>query len=330
MVSIRRGILFINIGSPSSLRISAVAGFLREFLMDRRVIDINFLSRFLLVNFCVVPFRVRWSRRAYQRIWREEGSPLLVFARAFGDKLQKKLPQQIRIAVAMRYGEPSISNAISELLAQGIEELTVFPLFPQYSSAASGSAIEAALRHPALKKTQVKVIEHYYDKEFYLKSVTHAIAAHLREKTTDFVLFSYHSLPVRQLPCQPQPGCCDRATHDNRLCYRFQCLQTTRAVSQRLGLSNCTTAFQSRLGRIPWIRPYTDEKIAELVQQGVEHLAVVCPGFAMDCFETLEEVGMRLRDDFKRIGGKSLTLIPCLNADERWLENLSHYLVNTE
>ena len=330
MVSIRRGVLFINIGSPSSLRISAVARFLRVFLMDRHVIDINFLARFLLVNFCIVPLRVRWSRRAYRRIWRQEGSPLLFFTQTFKDKLQKKLPQQIKIAVAMRYGEPSIAKAISTLLTQGIDELIVFPLFPQYSSAVSGSAIEAISRYPARKKIRVKVIEHYYDKEFYLKSLTHTIGKHLREKPADFVLFSYHGLPVRQLPCQPQPGCCEHATQANRLCYRFQCLQTTRAVSKRLGLPNSATAFQSRLGRIPWIKPYTDEKIAELSQQGVEHLAVVCPGFAVDCLETLEEIGIRLRDDFTRLGGKSLTLIPCLNTDEQWLENLSHYLVNME
>lgn len=328
----RQGILFINIGSPASLRLRSVANYLREFLSDHRVIDINPIARFLLVNLLIVPFRSRNSRAAYRKIWRKDGSPLLFFSHACTNALNAKLPPHITTAVAMRYREPSLHQAIAALCAKNIEQLTIMPLFPQYSSAANGSAIEAALHIVARQQKipRLRVVNYFYDQSFYQQALTATIADYLQKnRQTDYLLFSYHGLPQRQLPCPATPpDCCAVATSDNKLCYRRQCLQTTHVVAQQLKLpqSFYSTAFQSRLAGTPWIKPWSDEQVKKLADTGIKHLAVVCPSFVADCLETLEEVGMRLRDDFIQAGGKELTLIPCLNDSEAWVDALRDYL----
>ena len=328
----RHGVLFINIGSPASLQLRSVANYLRKFLSDCRVIDINPVFRFLLVNFLIVPFRTRNSRAAYRKIWRKEGSPLLFFTHACARALNAKLPAHIITAVAMRYSKPSLSQAIATLCEHNIEQLTIMPLFPQYSSAANGSAIEAALRIVACQQKipHLQVVNYFYDQPFYQQALSASISAYLQKNhQTDYLLFSYHGLPQRQLPCHATPpDCCATATPNNKLCYRRQCVQTTHAVAQSLQLPQnfYSTAFQSRLAGTPWIKPWSDEKVKELARNGVKHLAVVCPSFVADCLETLEEVGMRLRDDFIAAGGKELTLIPCLNDDAQWVDALGDYL----
>ncbi len=329
----RHGVLFINIGSPASLRLWSVASYLRKFLSDRRVIDINPVLRFLLVNLLIVPLRSRNSRAAYGQIWKEEGSPLLFFSHALVRALNAQLPPHIFAAVAMCYSEPSLTQAIAALAARDVERLTIMPLFPQYSSAANGAAIEAALRVVARQQNipYLRVVNYFYDQPFYQRALRTTIADYLQKNpSTDYVLFSYHGLPRRQLPCRATPpDCCATVTANNKLCYRRQCLQTTRAVAQslRLPANFYSTAFQSRLAGTPWIKPWSDEKVKELAQQkGVKHLAVVCPSFVADCLETLEEVGMRLRADFIERGGTELTLIPCLNDNPSWVALLSDYL----
>ncbi len=323
--------MFINIGSPASLHWHAVASYLRRFLSDRRVISINPVLRFLLVNLLIVPFRTRSSLAAYRKIWCQEGSPLLFFTHACARALNAKLPAHMTAAVAMRYCEPSLDQAIAALRAQNIEQLTIMPLFPQYSSAANGSSIEAALRIVArqAKLPRLQVVNYFYDQPFYQQALSASIAAYLQKnQQTDYLLFSYHGLPQRQLPCPAAPpDCCVTATQDNRMCYRFQCLQTTQAVAEQLKLPQnfYSTAFQSRLAGTPWIKPWSDEKVRELATR-VKHLAVVCPSFVADCLETLEEVSMRLRADFINAGGKELTLIPCLNDNALWVDALYNYL----
>ena len=232
----------------------------------------------------------------------------------------------------MRYSEPSLSQAIAALCAQNIEQLTIMPLFPQYSSAANGSAIEAALRIVArqAKIPRLQVVNYFYDQPFYQQALSTSIAAYLQKnQQTNYLLFSYHGVPQRQLPCPATPpDCCATATPSNKLCYRRQCVQTTHAVAQSLQLPQnfYSTAFQSRLAGALWIKPWSDEKVKELARNGVKHLAVACPSFVADCLETLEEVGMRLRDDFIQAGGKELTLIPCLNDNAQWVEALGDYL----
>ena len=327
----RHGVLLINIGSPATLSLGDVAKYLRKFLSDRRVIDINPALRFLLVNLFIVPCRTRNSRQAYSKIWRNDGSPLLIFSHACQRALQAKLPAHITAAVAMRYSQPDIAAAVTQLCAQNISQLTIMPLFPQYSSAANGSAIAAALQALSQQANipRLQVVNCFYDQPFYQQALCDVIATHLQEnKKIDFLLFSYHGLPQRQLPCHAPPDCCASATAHNQLCYRRHCLQTTQAVAARLQLpaSFYTTAFQSRLAGTPWIKPWSDVEVKKLARRGVQHLAVVCPSFVADCLETLEEVGMRLRDDFIHTGGKKLTLIPCLNAAAPWVDALCGFL----
>ena len=294
--------------------------------------DINPIARFLLVNLIIVPFRSRTARAAYRKIWRKEGSPLLFFTHACVQALNAKLPPHITAAVGMCYSEPSLNRAITTLYRQNIEQLIIMPLFPQYSSAANGASITAALRSVARQAElpRLQVINYFYDQPFYQQALSASIATYLHDNQhTDYLLFSYHGLPQRQLPCLAATlDCCATAVQDNKLCYRRQCLQTTQAVAEQLQLPQnfYSTAFQSRLAGTPWIKPWSDEKVKELARNGVKHLAVVCPSFVADCLETLEEVSIRLRADFIGAGGKELTLITCLNDNAAWIDALADYL----
>ena len=321
-------VLLINTGSPRSLRVWDVACYLRQFLSDRRIIDIASWRRHLLVNLVIVPSRVWSSRRAYRQIWRN-GSPLLDYSRQFASGLSERLPDdKYLVAIAMRYGQPSIADTLNKLLTQEIDQLLVVPMFPQYSSAANGSAIAESLHQLASKLVipQLTVVNNFYRQPFFIDALTESIRPYI--KKIDHLLFSYHGLPERQLPCKRSSNCCRRATTDNRACYRFHCLQTTDAVAKKLNLvdSFYNTSFQSRLGRIPWIKPYTDSVVPKLAEQGCRKIAVVCPSFVADCLETIEEIAMRLRDDFIAHGGQQLTLIPCLNSNKDWLDGFANYV----
>lgn len=324
----KKGVLLINTGSPSALTRRAVASYLRKFLSDRRIIDIRAWRRFLLVNFAIVPLRQYSTLRAYARVWKST-SPLTQNMQQLHASLRAQLEPTLMTAYASRYAEPTITQALNNLLRQGITDLLILPLFPQYSSAANGSAIEVSLNVLAKKLfvPKISVVNCFYDEEFFLKPLTQSVAQALADRPqTDFLLFSYHGLPVRQLPCNYGKDCCAQAA--NVLCYRRQCLATSVAVAQRLQLADdfWATSFQSRLGRIPWIKPYTDEFARKLAARGVKHLAVVAPSFVADCLETVEEIGIRLQQDFIKHGGKSLTLIPALNASEFWVQELSEFI----
>lgn len=327
MVEQKIAVLLINTGSPRSLRILDVACYLRQFLSDRRIIDIAGWRRHLLVNLVIVPTRVWQTRRAYRKIW-QEGSPLLDHSRRFAKGLSEKLPDGYLVEIAMRYGQPSITEMLDKLLAQGIARLIIIPMFPQYSSAANGSAINESLDHLASKLVipQLTVINDFYRQAFFIDALVKSITPYV--KTIDHLLFSYHGLPERQLPCKRQDNCCAQATANNQSCYRFHCLQTSKAVAQKLHLvdSFYRTSFQSRLGRIPWIKPYTDNIVPQLAKQGCRKIAVVCPSFVADCLETIEEIAIRLRDDFISHGGQQLTLIPCLNSNKEWVDGFARYV----
>lgn len=321
-------VLLINTGSPRSLRILDVACYLRQFLSDQRIIDIAGWRRHLLVNLVIVPSRVWQSRRAYRQIW-QDGSPLLDHSRRFASGLSERLPDdKYLVAIAMRYGRPSIAETLTELLAQEIDRLLIVPMFPQYSSAANGSAIAESLRQLADKLVipQLTVVNDFYRQPFFIDALAESIRPYV--KKIDHLLFSYHGLPERQLPCKRSDNCCAQATADNRACYRFHCLQTTGAVAKKLNLVNSfySTSFQSRLGRMPWIKPYTDSVVPKLAEQGCRKIAVVCPSFVADCLETIEEIAIRLRDDFIAHDGQQLTLIPCLNSNKDWLDGFADYV----
>jgi ferrochelatase len=328
----RTGVLLINLGTPDSPSVSDVRRYLREFLSDPRVVDINPLGRWLLLNLIILPLRPRRSAHAYQKIWTEEGSPLLVYGVQLAEKVQAALGDRFVVKLAMRYQKPSIRAAFEELLASDVERIIVLPLFPQYSSAATGSALDRTFEIAA-EKWNVPVLQAigpFYDDPGFIGAFVEVARPVLAELEPDFVLFSYHGLPERQLKksdptgkhCLVEATCCDAIGPANRYCYRAQCYATTRALVAALGLAEgqYSVSFQSRLGRSPWIRPYTDLVLPELVEKGFRRLAIFSPAFVADCLETLEELAIGIKARWKELGGEEMMLVPSLNAHPAWVE----------
>jgi ferrochelatase len=334
----RRGVLLINLGSPDAPTPRAVRRYLREFLGDPRVLDMPNLSRALLLNLVILPTRPRSSASAYQKIWTSAGSPLISNGVALRDGLRKSLGDDWAVELAMRYGVPSIEAALERLAEADVERITVVPLFPHYASASTGSALEAVYCAAAERWNvpPLDVLPPFYGAPGFIASLA-AVARELpEEQLPDHVLISFHGLPERQIRksdatgqhCFASDSCCDAIGPANRFCYRAQCAATARALAKALGLGpeHWTLSFQSRLGRTPWIKPYTDEVLPELAARGVCRLAVVCPSFVADCLETLEEIGIRAREQWLALGGDELVLIPCVNAHPAWVATLAAWI----
>jgi len=324
------GVLLINLGTPEAPTTGAVRTYLREFLSDPRVIDIPAPARFLLVEGLILPRRPAQSAAAYRKVWTPQGSPLLVNGRALAAAVQRDLGSGFRVELGMRYGRPSIASAVEALLRGGASRLVAMPLYPHATSSSTGSSIEEVFR--VLSKRwdvpPVSVVPDFHADEGYLAASHEVASGALHGFNADHVLFSFHGLPERHIRksdsrghgCLERASCCDVAVASNRGCYRAQCHATARALAQRLALpqGGWSVAFQSRLGRTPWIRPYTDLRVRELAASGVRRLAVIDAGFVADCLETLEEIGIRAREDFLAHGGEELRLVPCLNAHPAW------------
>jgi len=325
------GVLLAQLGTPASPATGDVRRYLREFLSDPRVIDLPAPARWLLVNAVIAPFRAPKSARAYQAIWTPKGSPLLVHSRAFADALQRELGASFRVALGMRYGAPPLAGALAELCDAGVSRIVVFPQYPQRAESSTGTAL-AAIRAAAEKRDGTPPLS-FVPPFFAETGFVDAVAAAARPALAlgvDHVLFSYHGLPERHVRaadpthahCLMSASCCD-APPDAVLasCYRAQCFATTRAVARALALSDerVTTAFQSRLGRDPWIRPWSDAELPKLAARGVKRLALLCPSFVADCLETLEEVGIRARAQWQALGGSELALAPCVNDSPAWV-----------
>lgn len=326
----KKGVLLVNLGTPDDCSVSSVRRYLKEFLSDPRVIAIPALARWILVNCIILPTRPKQSAHAYQKIWTEEGSPLLINSQNLAHSLQNELGDKYHVELAMRYRVPSIDEAFEKL--KNCEEITVLPLFPQYASATTGSIIEYIFN--SKKKAPIfpnlTFIRDFYDNKHFINAQAALIRKHLKED--DFLLLSYHGLPENQLEqihCQKKkdPNC---ALNNNCIsgCYRSQCLQTSQLLQKALHLDDkqLMSSFQSRLGKTPWIKPYTDEVIISLREQGIENLAIACPAFVSDCLETLEEIGLQAKEQWISLGGKNFTLIPCLNDDPLWVTALCQML----
>lgn len=329
----RRGLLLLNLGTPEGPDVHAVRRYLREFLMDPRVLDVPWALRALLVHGIIAPFRARSSAAAYRKIWTERGSPLLVHGLALAEKLRGRLGESTSVEVGMRYQSPSIRWAVRKLRGAGVDHLVCFPLFPHNASSSWGSAAAAVYREAARwwDVPSIEVIPPYYDNPAYLDALSVVAGPVLRSVSPETTILSFHGLPVRHLRrsdtgcmavCRMDSSCCASITQENRNCYRAQCFATARGLAERLGWAEADylVTFQSRLGRDPWIRPFTGETIAELAAQGVRRLAVLSPSFTADCLETLEEIGMRARDDFVARGGEELALVPGLNSEDAWVD----------
>lgn len=311
------GILLINLGTPAAPTKQAVGKYLREFLSDPRVIELPYILRKLLVNCIIVPTRRHKSAEAYATIWQDAGSPLLINSIALKDALQEALGSEYVVALGMRYGQPSITQALQELHAANIKQLLILPLFPQYASATSGSALEFVLRYIAQHKIilPLKVLGDFHADPKYIAAQATAIKPFLNQEY-DFLLLSYHGLPQRQLI---NPGVD---------CYRTRCIKSAQLIAEELGLAQdqWRASFQSRLGKLEWIRPYTDEELVALRARGMQRILIACPSFVTDCLETLEEIGIRAKEQWLALGGTDLQLIPCLNVQPAWITALSNII----
>ena len=317
-----RAVLLVNLGSPDSPTEADVRRYLREFLMDGRVLDAPWPIRFCVVNFTILPTRPKESAHAYSTIWTDEGSPLVVTSRHVRRLLQDRL--SVPVELAMRYQNPSIESAVTSLAAKGVDQTFLIPLFPHYAMSSYESAVvrvQEVARRIAPGMT-VEVMPPYYDHPDYIKALI-ASASDSLAQPHDHVLFSFHGLPERHMRkadptgnhCLASPNCCETPSMAHKTCYRAQCFKTVRdfVAGAKIPVGKYSVSFQSRLGREPWMQPYTDEVIVQLAQSGVKRLLVLCPAFVSDCLETLEEIGMRGRDSFVKAGGTSLTLVPCMN-----------------
>lgn len=324
------GVLLVQLGTPDSPTESDVRRYLAEFLSDPRVIDLPAPLRRLLLHGVILRVRPRASAAAYRKIWTPQGSPLRVYSEDFARALAAELGGDFRVALGMRYGAPSIDAALSALAEGAVRKLIVWPLFPQYSNAATGSALARAFERLAgFAFERVISIGPVHADAGFVAAWAGVAAPALAAFRPDHVLFSYHGLPERQIRaadpsgrhCLASAECCAVLGAENRNCYRAQCHATTRDLARALALppERHSTAFQSRLGPTRWIEPYTDVELPRLAGAGVRRLAVLCPAFVADCLETLEEIGMRAREQWQGLGGDDLLLVPSLNADRRWV-----------
>jgi ferrochelatase len=339
----RTGILLINIGTPDEPTPEAVGRYLREFLMDGYVLDMPYLKRWLLVNRIIVPRRKTYSAEHYQEVHMKEGSPLMVFTRRFADALSKELsksaPEYV-VEIGMRYGNPSISSALTKLKSSGVDRVIAVPLYPQFTQSSFMSAVEETKKQAAKIDLfqQLSFVPPFYADPGFIKAFAQRVFKSLSNIDVDYLLFSYHGVPVRHIKqldssnhCFSRSDCCEEIVSANQNCYRAQCVATTKASAKELDLSpdSYATCFQSQFGKDEWIGPSLEGLLAELPGKGVRKLAVVCPSFVADCLETLEEIGIRGRAEFKEAGGEELVLVPCLNDDQNWVSALAQLIAQS-
>lgn len=332
----KKGVLLINLGTPDAPERGAVYRYLKQFLLDPRVIDYSWLGRNALVRGIILPFRTGNSTKLYQQLWTPEGSPLKVYGEKLAKGVQDLLGTGYEVELAMRYQSPSIESAVNRLLEKQVQEILVFPLFPQYASATTGSVHEEVMRVLGKKQTipNVKLINSYPDYE----PMIDLFAANGRRfgiENYDHVLFSYHGLPQRHLikadnnnHCLQSPDCCRTLSVTNQFCYSAQCHATTAALVKKLGLQpgQYTTCFQSRLGKEVWAQPYTSEIIAKRAQAGDKSLLVFCPAFVSDCLETTIEISVEYQEEFEEMGGEKVQLVPSLNDHPHWIQAVAGFI----
>ena len=334
----KKGILLVNLGTPDSTKVPDVRKYLREFLMDGRVIDIPFIPRWLLVNLIITTFRAPKSAAEYRKLFDDRGSPLKYYSEDITKLLQTALGNEYQVELAMRYQSPSITSGLDKLKKDNVSSIHVIPLFPQYASATTGSVIDKVME---IVKTwqiipEVHFTSNFLEEELFLETIVDRAKPMIEAESYDHFVFSYHGLPERQIKkgsvgnqCQ-LGNCCDHYHERNRFCYRAQCFQTTRLLAERLGLSydQYTVCFQSRLGKAEWIKPYTEDVLNELAEKGLKKVLAFSPAFVSDCLETTIEVGETYQEDFIHAGGEKWDLVPSLNAEEKWVECLKKIVLS--
>ena len=327
----------MNLGSPDSTTAKDLRKYLNEFLTDKRVIDTSWFFRNIFVPTVIVPVRAPKSAEAYRTIWTSEGSPLIRFTRELAVKLQEKLPEHVTIA--MRYGKPAMDTAYKTLLQKNpdLEEVIAIPLYPHYAMSSYETAVEHAKE--VYQKNgygfKLKFIPPFYNNPKYIQAMAENMRPYL-QKDFDHLLFSFHGIPERHLVksdpthahCLQSVNCCSENSVAHHTCYRHQCLTTMQLVAAELGLpkNKFSYSFQSRLGKQPWLKPYTDFRLQEMPGEGIKKLLVVCPAFVSDCLETLEEIEIRGRESFLASGGSEYGMIPCLNSHPLWVQALADWI----
>ncbi len=328
----KTGVLLVNLGTPDSTKTSDVRKYLREFLMDGRVVDVPFWKRWLLVNLIIAPFRAPKSAKEYRKLWTEKGSPLLSYSLALKEMVQEKLGENFVVALAMRYQQPSIASVLKMILQQHPNRLVVLPLFPQYASATNGSVYQKVME---LLKNKLEIpslhfISSFHDHPKMIETFAKRGKYYLNREDYDHILFTYHGLPERQLikanaNCLYNgQSCCNTLHEKNRLCYRFQCFSTSKHLAKALDLSenDYSISFQSRLGKTPWIKPYTDETLVQLAAKGIKKILAFSPSFVADCLETNIEIGQEYHELFREKGGEKVQLVESLNTHPLWVETV--------
>jgi protoporphyrin/coproporphyrin ferrochelatase len=332
------GVMLVNLGTPDAPTRGAVYRYLKQFLLDRRVIDIPWLFRQLLVRGIIAPFRSGSSSKLYQRLWTDEGSPIKSYGVKLSKGVQELLGPQYKVRLAMRYQSPSIEKAARELLFdEKVDKIIVFPLFPQYASATTGSVHDEVMR--LFRKWDVIPDMTFINSYPTLEALTDIFATNASAfdvKSYDHIIFSFHGLPQRQLRkgditqshCLKVNKCCEVMTDSNKYCYSAQCHQTSFAIANKLGLARdqYTISFQSRLGVEAWAQPYTNKVIEHLEESGKKRILVFSPAFVADCLETTIEIGYEYKEEFIEAGGEALDLVPSLNDDPRWIKAVADYI----
>lgn len=326
----------MNLGSPDSTEVKDVTRYLKQFLMDERVIDYPYLFRALLVKGLIVPARAPKSAAAYKTIWTKEGSPLVVLTQQLKEAVQQSITE--KVAIGMRYGNPSPEAAFDELLARepGLEEVVLVPLYPHYAMSSYETAVEYAMEIYKKKNYPFKIatVQPFYDEPHYVTAMVENMRPYLQQEY-DHILFSYHGIPERHIRksdttgkhCLQVHDCCNTPSIAHATCYRHQVFTTTRKVVEHLNVpeGKYSISFQSRLGK-GWLQPFTDIRFQEMPKEGIKKLLVICPAFVSDCLETLEEIEERGKEDFLHAGGESFTMIPCLNTHPLWVKAIAGWI----
>lgn len=327
----KKGVLLVNLGTPDAPTWNGLRTYLNQFLTDRRVIDLPWLFRNMLFKGIVVPIRSGRVSKLYQRLWIKEGSPLKVYGHRVAEGVQQLLGDDYVVELAMRYQNPSIESGLKKLRDKNVSEIIIFPLFPQYASATTGSVFEEVMR--LLNKRELipslRFINSYYDHP----SVISLYADKARQhdlKSYDHFIFSFHGVPKRYLKkennhCKCDGVCCRKIVPENQFCYSAQCHQSAYAIAKELGIDegHYTVSYQSRFGPEEWVQPYTDKVIEEQLEKGNKNLLVFSPAFVADCLETTIEIGFEYKEEFMEAGGERLDLVESLNDDPRWIKAIA-------
>lgn len=326
-----KAVVLLNLGTPAEPTPEGLREYYRHFFSDPYVFDFNPLGLWLLRNLIILPFRAPRIAKDYEQIWMDDGSPLKVYA----DRMQASVQQafnaageDVLVRNAMAYSKPFVAETMAELEQAGATEIVLLPMYPQYSTATTESVFNDVRQ--AAKKWQVAPKLHFVNDLFtepaFIRAWTERINGFLEQESIDHVVFSYHGVPEKTIKKADKAqvckfgSCCQQITDSNRYCYRMQCVQTTEAIVKSLGWDKdkYSFAFQSRFGPLPWLQPYLDEHLANLVKSGVKRVAVVTPSFISDCLETLFEIGVEYKEEFEEAGGEHFALVPNLNDDPAW------------